>query len=187
MYPGGAREVRALGSWCTGVPVSGFVGESPSRHQREVQFSVCHNVRDIPTLDLTVQRTLAVDFVFDCDKLSALFVNCLATFPNLHTLEIGSTPNGLVLESLTTTALGKRKLPVRTLALPPTAHFLLRYCPNIEDLTCGPTAPTEAFVESLVVGGLNLVTKLSVSCRGGWSDTGPSVDICPSRVYPVSH
>jgi len=94
--------------------------------------------------------------------------------------------HSLVRESFTA-ALGERKLPVQTLALPPTAHFLLRYYPNIEDLTYGRAAPTEAFAESLVVGGLNLVTKLSVMCRGRWSETWPSVDICSSKVYLVSH
>jgi len=126
-----------------------------------------------------------VNFVYDYNVLKALFVECLAALPNLHTLEIGWVKNSLVGELFVTT-LGNRELPVRTLVLPPTAHPLLQYCPNVEDLTCSDTAPDRSFVESLVAGGLAHITKLSVTCPGG-SDNWPNEDICSSRVYFVSH
>jgi len=110
-----------------------------------------------------------VDFVYNSDRLERMFVKCLAALPNLHTLEVGCM---LKVQDLGFSAaiLGGRKLQlqqVRKLILPPTARFLLRSCPNVEDLTCCDMAPTEAFLESIVAGGLNRITKLSISCPKG--------------------
>jgi len=139
----------------------------------------------VPTIVLTVQSTLAVTFRYNSDRLKTLFVECLAALLNLHTLELDSVPSGIVREQFTTT-LGERKLSVKALVLPPEEHLLLQYCPNVEDLTCSPTAPSEDFVESLVVGGVNRVTKLSVPCPVGVRYGEMSEDICPSRAYFVS-
>ena len=149
-----------------------------------VRYSSLLYIWNVPTPILTVRRTLAVDFVIGLDRLRAPFVECLAALPNLHTLEIGSMPSGIAPERFIIT-LGRRKLPVRTLTLPPGAHPLLRYCPNVEDLTCSDTAPDTAFVESLEAGGLDHITKLSVSCPGG-DDNSSNEDVCSSRVYLVS-
>ena len=119
-----------------------------------------------------------MDFVHTSDRLESLFVKCLAALPNLHTLEIGcmlKVPDFGPFE----TTLGGRALLVRTLILPPTAHLLLRYCPHVEDLTCRNAAPNEAFVESLVAGGLNCITKLSVWCPEG----SENWDICLSTIH----
>jgi len=61
------------------------------------------------------------------------FVKCLEALPNLHTLEIGRA-NGDITAPLEK-ALKYIKLPqIRVLILPPTAHPLLRYCSNVEDV-----------------------------------------------------
>jgi len=105
-----------------------------------------------------------VDFINGRYRVAKMFVECLATLPNLHTLEIVSMTEGRIVQSLAT-ALEKKKpnlQQVRTLVLPPAAHWLLRYCPNVENLTCCAEKPDERFVESLVIGGLEHITKFSV-------------------------
>ena len=150
-----------------------------------VRYSSLLYIRNIPTPILTVQRTLAVDFVTGVDTQRILFVRCLVALPNLHTLEIGRMPGGLIHKHFMA-ALVKRKLPVRTLALPIEEHFLLRYCPNVEDLTCNDTVPDTAFVESLEAGGLDHITKLSIPSPGESGYPLPSVVNCSSRVHFVS-
>jgi len=129
-----------------------------------------------------------VNFSRSSDRVKILFVECLAALPNLHTLEItsmfGRNVHALV------TALENRKLrlrlqQIRTLILPAEVHRLLRYCPNVEDLTCCATMPDEAFVESLVVGGLDHITKLSVFPPGK-RGTRSNGDVWSSRVHFVS-
>jgi len=127
-----------------------------------------------------------VNFSRSSDRVRILFVECLTALPNLHTLEITSMWGRNV--HVFTTALESRKLrlqQVRTLILPVEAHQLLRYCPNIEDLTCCASVPDEAFVESLSVGGSDHITKLSVF-PSGKRVTRSSGDVWSSRVYSVS-
>ena len=96
------------------------------------------------------------------------FIKCLAALPNLHTLEIALMWRDQFVADHFVDALKKRKpqfQQLRTLVLPDKAHWLLRCCPNVEDLTCYGVTPDEAFVESLVVGKLNHITKLSILSR----------------------
>jgi hypothetical protein len=64
-----------------------------------------------------------------------LFVECLESLPNLHTLEIPRADMALTrpLEE----ALKRIELPqIKTLIIPPAIHFLLRRCYGVEDLVC---------------------------------------------------
>jgi len=64
-----------------------------------------------------------------------LFVECLESLPNLHTLAIGSS-DSYITNSLKN-ALKRYKLPqIKTLILPPCAHPLLKRCCNAEDVDC---------------------------------------------------
>ena len=121
-----------------------------------------------------------VDLADGTDGATKLFVKCLTALPNLHTLEIVSMWKPGVVMSFTTALVKENpRLQVQTLVLPPTAHWLLRYCPNVEDLTCCTTGPDECFVESLLVSGLNHITKFSVLYPGYG-------DIWRRRVHLVS-
>ena len=126
---------------------------------------------------LTVQRTLMVDFADNPPKTPGRFVKCLTTLPNLHTLEIVSMQGDEKIQSFaialerTGTQLQVRE--VRTLVLPPTAHQLLRHCPNVEDLTCCATEPDEDSVESLAACRSNRVAKFSV-LHPGYRNIWPS-------------
>ena len=63
-----------------------------------------------------------------------MFVECLKSLPNLHTLEIGLIRD-LPRTTLLREALTRVKFPqIKTLILPPAAHPLLEHCPNVEDL-----------------------------------------------------
>ena len=64
-----------------------------------------------------------------------MFVKCLESLPNLHTLEIGWTHRSITtpLEN----ALKGVKLPqIKALVLPPAAYPLLRHCLDVEDVVC---------------------------------------------------
>ena len=77
---------------------------------------------------------------------------CLQTLPNLHTLEIAS-PNYYPCTSQLKKALKGVRLPqIKTLIIPPSAHTLLKRCPNVEnvDWVIGDQAVTSSeFLRSL--------------------------------------
>lgn len=79
------------------------------------------------------------------------FARCLAILPNLHTLEVISMGTNCS-EPLRKALEGVKLLQIRTLVLPSMAHYLLRHCPNVDDLTCTPFRPDEEFVGSLAIG-----------------------------------
>jgi len=69
------------------------------------------------------------------DSAIPLFVKCLQSLPNLHTLEIVRA--GASATSPLKDALKRVKLPqIKTLILPSTAHPLLRPCRDVEDVVC---------------------------------------------------
>ena len=123
-------------------------------------------------------------FMGGTKKVMELFVKCLTALPNLHTLEIVSLQGAQIIRSFVT-ALTRREpklQQVRTLIMPPTAHRLLHYCPNVQDLTCCDWKPDRDFVDSLAAGGPNRVTKFSVLCAAG-KDTRLMRDIWPGMVH----
>ena len=81
-----------------------------------------------------------------------LFVKCLESLPNLHTLEIGCGGD------FTTTPLkdalkGVQPPQVEILILPPTAYPLIRHCHNVDDVVCVAryrTVSPNGFLEYLV-------------------------------------
>jgi len=63
-----------------------------------------------------------------------MFVKCLESLPNLHTLEIGML-NYHPRTSNLRNAIKDVKFPqIKALILPPTAHPFLKHCPNVEDV-----------------------------------------------------
>ena len=63
-----------------------------------------------------------------------LFVKCLESLKNLHTLEMG--PVGAIAIRLKDALKGVKLPQIKTLILPPAAHPLLRHCRNVEDVVC---------------------------------------------------
>ena len=62
-----------------------------------------------------------------------LFVKCLESFPNLHTLSIVSV--GDYITAPLKNALEGIELPqIKSLILPPAAYPLLQHCRNVEDV-----------------------------------------------------
>ena len=94
-----------------------------------------------------------------------LFVKCLGSLPNLHTLEMGwvAHPN---ITTLLQSALKGVKLPqIKTLILPPSAYPLLQPCRNVEDVACvvGYTeGPCDEFIKSLTSNRHPRVKRLAV-------------------------
>lgn len=93
------------------------------------------------------------------------FVECLLSFPNLHTLEIrsgGSTcPSGWQFMA----GIKRTKLPqIKTLILPP-AHPLLKHCPNAEDIDWvvrDRTMTSDEFLGSLASIGDSKIKRLAI-------------------------
>ena len=64
-----------------------------------------------------------------------LFVKCLESLQNLHTLEIGRTTDfspTLLEDALTGVTLPQ----IKTLVMPPIVHPLLQHCHDVEDVVC---------------------------------------------------
>ena len=89
-----------------------------------------------------------------CDGTEGIFntfISCLAALPNLHTLEVISMGTHYS-DPLREALIGVKIPQIRTLILPSMAHYLLRHCPNVDDLTCTPFRPNEEFIQSLIAG-----------------------------------
>ena len=117
-----------------------------------------------------------------CDGTEAIlkiFIGCLVTLPNLHTLEIISM--GYYPESLRRALNGAQLPQVRTLVLPYVAHDLLRHCPNVDDLTYTPCHHDREFIESLVMGGQKLRRFAVMSPVNGIVWTGKECSQNPER------
>ena len=79
-------------------------------------------------------RFMTVHTLWNVSKFS-LFVKCLESLPNLHTLQIRRA-DGYITTSLED-ALGRSKLPqIKVLTMPPGAHPLIKHCHNVEDVDC---------------------------------------------------
>ena len=95
---------------------------------------------------------MTVYFIRDTNTFP-LFVKCLKSLPNLHTLSIGS------IHAFHTTPLEEAlkgvKLPqIKTLVLPSAAYPLLQRCHDVEDVVCTITditrPPGDEFLRSLM-------------------------------------
>lgn len=106
-------------------------------------------------------------FVSDFSALSK-FIKCLESLPSLHTLEIGQD------DECITTPLGRNALKlkrvnlpqIKTLILPPAAHLLLKYCPNVEDVNWvigNMPIPSGGFLGSLASIRDSKVKRLTIS------------------------
>ena len=94
-----------------------------------------------------------------------LFVECLKSLPNLHTLSIGraTDSNTTPLEN----ALQGVELPqIKNLIAPPAAYPLLQRCCNVEDVVCairditGPSS--DGFFESLMSNRDSKLKRLAI-------------------------
>ena len=75
---------------------------------------------------------MIVDFPWGTREFT-LFVECLESLPNLHTLETGWARDSIT--APLKDALKGAKLPkIKTLIIPPAAHPLLRHCLYVEDV-----------------------------------------------------
>ena len=94
-----------------------------------------------------------------------LFIDCLRSLPNLHTLSVGYAN-----DSNTTplaNALGSVKLPqIKTLVLLPAAYPLLQHCRNVEDVVCtirDISKPScDGFLESLMSNRDSKLKRLAI-------------------------
>ena len=93
----------------------------------------------------------------------SLFVKCLESLPNLHTLEVGLV--GDVTSPLKKAFKGIKLPQIKALTLPPAAHPLLRHCCNVEDVICVggyETIHSEGFLGSLVSNRDSRVKQLTI-------------------------
>ena len=97
-----------------------------------------------------------------------LFVRCLETLPNLHTLEVAEWDSSS--NDQLRVALWCVELPqVKVLILPATAHSLLKHCPNVEDVvwvTRWPSLWPDAPLRSLTSNRDSKVRRLAIPLVG---------------------
>ena len=69
------------------------------------------------------------------DTVLPAFAACLSHLPSLHTLRICHAHSQMTM-TLKGMFEGKRYPQIRTIILPTCAHYILRACPNVVDVTC---------------------------------------------------
>ena len=153
-----------------------------SRVDRSVARSVKYSCALLRSCELGLTRSLCRFMTLSSlwnFPVFPLFVKCLESLPNLHTLAIGQ-PIGYITNSLKN-ALKRCKLPqIKALILPPGAYPLLNCCPNAEDVDCvvgdGTVSSKKlpGFLASIQVSKVKrLAIPLVSSCdaSGKWSAT----------------
>jgi len=87
-----------------------------------------------PGLTRSLCRSMTLDSLWQVAEFP-LFVECLESLPNLHTLAIGWSDD-YITDSLKD-VLKRRKFPqIKALILPPSAYPLLKSCCNAKDVDC---------------------------------------------------
>jgi len=113
--------------------------------------------------DRSFYRFMTVHFLMNLVLRS--FVECLELLPNLHTLEIGSSPNGHD-PTLLNDALGQVRLPqIQTLIIPESAHPLLKHCHNVENVVwmiADEPVTSNDFLRSLTSNRFSKVKRLAI-------------------------
>ena len=97
--------------------------------------------------------------------LLSLFVKCLESLPNLHTLEVGKWAQDMTTTPLEKALKGVELPQIKTLIIPPSAHPLLRHCYNVEDVVCAvndQTTPSSDFLGSLASNQISKVERLAI-------------------------
>ena len=110
------------------------------------------------------QRFLTIHLTYEFT--GPLFVECLESLPNLHTLEVPWVDRRIA-NSLEV-ALNRTKLPqIKTLVISPATHSLLRHCHGVEDVVCAvrdtpiPT-PSDTVFSSLTSNRNSIVKRLTI-------------------------
>jgi len=118
-----------------------------------------------------------------------LFVKCLESLPNLHTLEMG--PVETIATPLKSALKGVKLPQIKTLIIPPAAHPLLRHCRNVEDVVCvvgSKPIHSEEFLRSLGFNQDSKVKQLAIPLVL-WENPSRFVAACPrltelTVIYP---
>ena len=130
-------------------------------------------------LIIVLLRRFIKIYLSEYGPATSLFVKCLQSLPNLHTLEIEWTSGniGIALGG----ALANAEFPnIRTLIVPTTAYPLLRHCPGVENIVYVPswgwisTYHERDFFESLASIPDSKVKRLVVPLSSAWPASPPS-------------
>jgi len=123
-------------------------------------------------------RFMTVHYLLNVAKFP-LFVKCLESLPNLHTLAIGRS--GSYITNPLEEALKGCELPqIKALILPPSAHPLIQHCYNVEGVDCVvsnrplPSKKLFGFLVSIRGSNIKRLAIPLVSCyniSGMWSAT----------------
>ena len=123
-------------------------------------FPSCHG----PGLICILWRFLTTHLTYEFT--APLFVECLGSLPNLHTLEIPWVD--MRIASPLENALKRVELPqIKTLIIPPATHPLLRHCHGVEDFVCvvrythTPT-PSDRILSSLASNPDSRIKRLAI-------------------------
>ena len=129
-----------------------------------VRYFICSSLQE-PLLELNciLCRFMTICLMWG-DSVLPLFVGCLESLPNLHTLEIGQV-HGFIDAPLRKALSGVNLPQIKTLVLPPATYPLLNHCSDVEDVVCVigyRTILSEEFLESLTSNPDSKVKRLAI-------------------------
>jgi len=133
----------------------------------------------LPDVSLAANVKFVEARLRQCGSIISLFVKCLESLPNLHTLEVGLV--GGVTIPLKKALKGVKLPQIKTMVLPPAAHPLLQHCCNVEDVFCVVGCEnrySEEFLGSLASNRDSKVKQLTIPLVS-WDDPSRFVAACP--------
>jgi len=133
----------------------------------------------LPDVSLAANVKFVEARLRQCGSIISLFVKCLESLPNLHTLEVGLV--GGVTIPLKKALKGVKLPQIKTMVLPPAAHPLLQHCCNVEDVFCVvgyENVSSEEFLGSLASNRDSKVKQLTIPLVS-WDNPSRFVVACP--------
>ncbi|KIJ63395.1 hypothetical protein HYDPIDRAFT_113388, partial [Hydnomerulius pinastri MD-312] len=121
----------------------------------EAMKAGCGVLKGCPYLRPLVQTVTVVLTRYQAAEIMPAFVQCLASLPNVTTIEIVHAHSRMT-TALKNTFEGKQFPSVRKMILPSCAHEILRCCPNVEEVICNEDSGSR-LVGAIMKGNCNQV------------------------------
>ncbi|KAF8120941.1 hypothetical protein EV363DRAFT_1570109 [Boletus edulis] len=115
-------------------------------------YSSIHVLKACPYLLPLIRSTVSVTLKSHQKAKIPEFAACLATLPNLDTIEVIFTGWDMEMQAVVNNAFRGERIPsVRRISIPSSMHEIIRGCPNLEEVTC-VVGDGSKIIQSLVAG-----------------------------------